>query len=1624
MAESRRRDWRDPETRSEPSSAKPWQASGDTADDAPGLPSKRSVKRFLAIVALLSIAVVIGVIILLLRPIRPACLILVGSGYEHNLLLPHNIHGWNGGLRLLKDKDISEPTDLGDQVRSFFSVFFDPPSKMRRVDTPFELNDADWPSTWDRIVKEIDKGGEKENVLLYLSAHGYADDKDAYLLRNVLDVQSPDGFAQSRVPFRDVLDSLKKVKEPKKVVLLLDVCQVQSHWPIGMYRNDFAKQLEAIYAKDIAAAGNVTVICSTAPGQQSWASEEMQTSMFAHFVAQALKGEGRTTNDRVNAGDLHEQLKKHVNEWAKINRARAQTPILLSAASLPGTVELVRVTSHEQEKATSPKYNPGDLKKDWEAWRDLKTTAAPQVYSPHYWRLYQETLLRYEQLMRAGDPTDQAAKLKTNLGELAVLIRKARTLDGALDCVGNSFPMPRVLGFRPKEELAESVLRNYLARQKDEDLKARTESRKPFADKTQFEKQYWQARLSRLVLSDQLAKEKFNGERAREQLGQIAKDMDIAVQLSPEVHLVRMLNDVDPAMDKDVKTLALAVSVRMLAEEVALSMPDKNAPGELYAEVIFQRIKEGIEKADATRRKGEDLLFGEPSLHAGKALQELTDAKNQYESVRLKAQQVREALALRDELAADLPFLASWLAQTPAVDHPTKSETEIKSLRDRTEKLGIQLAELTAKLDRLDTELQEITKLAKPMRDTFNSVRDTSHQISGELARLKGGLQKNWHALAATLSVPPALAGDDAAALRVQLLESLKKTAEDIAAIKDPKGHIEEEEDTVSLQRKFVHSLLRSYEKQTQGPERNVDERVREFYLLQPRDIVREAGEKEDVQVLQTAAQRCRYLPAAMAEHVKDKKGTRLNPVDGLRRLRTYHLLDWLAQRTLDDHWFDAEANNASFYRPAAKAYLDAAASMLDAKSALRKPNEDKKAALADTGLVVSEVFNKYWTTELIFPVKWPVKADKGVPEGTPMTWLEIKKGSKKGAAWQLKEREPINPWISNDAAASFQLQSDSFVDAADATVVFHALYRGQHLRKEATIERPPPDIIVRHTLGPQKSGFAVRMEKALDYGAISIVIDTSGSMKYVHPWKNEKDTERIKLEPGERSRYEYALDAMKGVLEKIPNGTRISMITFVSNDKTTYPEFLEKPQAWQRGATDDVITKLRRHSLENSSPIANAIEKAMYEGFPGVTGGRKLVLVLTDGFDNISAVRGNLERNTEGVITKLRQANRNKPDIDVMIVGFLDPGDKRPVLGNKSEFDVAKDQFDYVKNFTDKSGFFPQAKGAELGRTIEELILRPYVQVKQNDKVVPGFVYGRPVNYHADNTLDWKPALDPGTYSASIIAGPNSGVDLKMPTGHNLFAVLKRRENRTFYMERGILGHQKEVVDGKYPVEAKDGWLATMLENHKFLATNKIGQLITLEKLQLENNIRQTLPGFTWLELAPVKGNRHEQTLEIENDWSLPTAAYTAKMRWPDDRPSRLTTWFWPEERDRFLLNDAVLSRRKMKVPFEADNNTEVIESITWERALDRLVVRVRFPVEKPVAVALKDYSDIATEHRYFLKAGRGTAYFYGLSALTIKEINVALVNIDAFKKEASRVEFTPDRDLDGPSIFYRRAE
>jgi hypothetical protein len=436
-------------------------------------------------------------------------------------------------------------------------------------------------------------------------------------------------------------------------------------------------------------------------------------------------------------------------------------------------------------------------------------------------------------------------------------------------------------------------------------------------------------------------------------------------------------------------------------------------------------------------------------------------------------------------------------------------------------------------------------------------------------------------------------------------------------------------------------------------------------------------------------------------------------------------------------------------------------------------------------------------------------------------------------------------------------------------------------------------------------------------------------------------------------------------------------------------------------------------------------------KGVPSPFYGPKAIVVLTDGMDNSSYDKDS-KANTRSVQKWLKKANEDYPDVDVVIVCFIDPDDV--------EFPVAKEQFEYVKNFTPKSGFFPQAKGGELGRTIED-ILRPRVQLKLGDKTAPGFAGGRPVNFHSDSTLNWEPPIPADNYQGSILRTVSKKIDVKMPRGHDIFAVLKRSAGR-LYLERGILAHQQEVIDVAGDNRKEEaGWLATLLENHVSFQVRDLNQLICFEKAKLEDppELKQSHPGFVWMELADNKG---QKPVVWGKEWSTstPAAAYRLKVRgWPNEKP-KVAAWFWPDIRDNFLDTD------KLKLKFRDNENvsdsalvqraTELpIESVIWEeqkeidlpsgekQRKDCIVVRFRYPKGQPIFVdMIKDRlgPEVGAAHMYYLDAGKGTACFFGHARPTT--VKLVLIDIEEFKKAAKSVEFTPrSNDIKAPAIFVR---
>src|SRR5205823_1311693 len=151
-------------------------------------------------------------------------------------------------------------------------------------------------------------------------------------------------------------------------------------------------------------------------------------------------------NGRVDALELFTYVHDNVKNWARSNRDALQTPVLLGDKDRAAGIELTVVKGRSEAPAdeAKPFEPPPELASAWAACRRLQESVpAPWVYAPHLWRQYQDTLLRYEQLHRAG-AADRAQPLKPRLDQLADEIGRCRQLD--LPSAQNSLAMPFALG--------------------------------------------------------------------------------------------------------------------------------------------------------------------------------------------------------------------------------------------------------------------------------------------------------------------------------------------------------------------------------------------------------------------------------------------------------------------------------------------------------------------------------------------------------------------------------------------------------------------------------------------------------------------------------------------------------------------------------------------------------------------------------------------------------------------------------------------------------------------------------------------------------------------------------------------------------------------------------------------------------------------------------------------------------------------------------------------------------------------------------------------------------------------------------------------------------------------------
>jgi hypothetical protein len=1238
-------------------------------------------------------------VIYLIWPPRPSCVVLIGAGYEENLAVPHNVYGWKG------------LTDFVTLAKSGKSRWLRSGLFTLKHEEPVELRGG---VAWD---KDLDSVKEKA-VIVFLALHGGADEEGCYFLYHDSDLSEG---PKSRLRLDDVLDRLTKL-EKKKIVLILDATQVPANWQLGMLHNDFARKLHKASDR-IQQIPDLVVLSASDIDQRSWVSEEWRQTVFTHYILEGLSGaadEAETGNHdgRVNALELHQYVAAKVQQWARDNRDALQTPVLLPVGGeeRARSIELVAVTPKEQRPVVeeAPAFRvPPELTTAWQTFHDLQEEVPPPAsYAPHLWRQYQETLLRYEQLVRAGD-TRKITDVSGMLRGLKDDIDKARAVDRP--SAQYALPLPAALGktfaLRPDKDVKGQFEQLWRAK---EELRRQTwdQMEKAAADQSRE----LRLQLCGLLLDRAVEDPQQNLRKAADLLHLLCGKGN---ERPAELHFLAMLQGADnlaPEPNRPpAELLATALKIRVLAENVALAVPLGNEdyrPRQQprkhpYSEQVFPWIQDKVLRADEKRQQGQDFLFASDKDSWGKARQLLAEAEQLYRSAQEDADAVRDALQTRDEVFAALPYYSQWMAGCRLPDDKRELDIEEKRLGDieelwRSIHLLAQLLE-KPQPERIQKEWQDQDRLmpglrsqAKTVHDAFGKIQKDFEERCEKLSTESANLQKVWRDSEEALRVPGLKPQ-----LRKELLEKQRRISYRFLHETDTKAKGVTQEETSNLARdsgkrqgaqalavlgqswfddQVAKTRLRYSEAKTVLDNLRVDPqwpatlgRTGEEIGLRWRGLPTEIAQRVEqsrtwgpvdkmAEDLLRAERLARQVDGATARTLSNKS---VNPVEGMRKVRTHNLLLWLADRTQNDHWFaeDPEQTAEPYYRFVGLHYVQDALALVEGKNdplapAQRKeraqPADRMKLLLNRPGEVlgVNQRDVDVATEEKIpakVPITYPLRlADKDgikgwVPAGHPVVWLETGKFlepvAKPRQVLEVKN-ETVPGSVSFDDVAVKKVDPYPKVPTKnEEKVALRGFYRGQRIgaKTQLVLHRVPETVVYHHPPEDRDTGIIVRaspgvhQQFAASNGAVAIVLDASGSM--LEPSDKLLREEKLRWDRQVPCKYHDATKALREVLKGLPPGTHVSVFVFShvkgphnefgfaqNKQPTDVDEWIDRvwdPAPWDPDKQlDALMDKVEDKVPYNYTPLVRAMWKAKETGFPKNISGFKTLLVLTDGMD------------------------------------------------------------------------------------------------------------------------------------------------------------------------------------------------------------------------------------------------------------------------------------------------------------------------------------------------------------------------------------------------------------------------
>jgi hypothetical protein len=685
------------------------------------------------------------------QPQPPIQLELFGAAYQDNLTVPHNVHGW----RLLND--ISRmPHDISNLDRQW-----------NQVDGTVTLSQN---FRWEPKLN----GPDDSLFIACFSAHGAADEGGAYLLPH--DCLPKD--LDQRIRVEELIQSVASLPVRTKKLLVFDASHIESNLAYGILNNDFVrafKQLE----QQIASVPNLVVLLACNENQRSLLIPEQGRTVFGYFFAQGILSSAPDlgNDNRLNAWELFEYTKNEVSRWAQFNRQTNQVPQLLPSNEI-GRRRAQAMDLRLDQRSFVPLDPVPQLADNFREgvralWSDYHQRQAadvePCVYTPARWREYQLALLRFEQLVRAGD-----------LHGIKLLRHRIKAIAAKLDwestsnSVGNNCLTLCQAGDVEASSIAKQA-DGLLEKLWQSDAGARTKVwdqaiQKPGNTKSQAKDL---RRRMLLALFNRVCDDPVANLSTGTELSKLIVD-----PVTPPPADVQFLVMLDAHLPEEARQTAessrlqLALDVRRMAKR-AFWPNSPTVAG--YAERLLPWTLPLIEQADQQRRLGEDLLFANADQRK-RADEYLNRAKQLYQKAEHRAQTVLDAYFARDRVLGSSQLLNQWALHFQGTEDERRLvQQRMGDLFDKAHGLSkiVEGQSLPSTSSDRPTDYNAADSSDSSLEELGGNTRIVEQQYSTIMADLnkwwqdevKVGQRSDWHAYCAAIDLAYGSPDD-----RVQLL--------------------------------------------------------------------------------------------------------------------------------------------------------------------------------------------------------------------------------------------------------------------------------------------------------------------------------------------------------------------------------------------------------------------------------------------------------------------------------------------------------------------------------------------------------------------------------------------------------------------------------------------------------------------------------------------------------------------------------------------------------------------------------------------------------------------------------------------------------------------------------------